>query len=130
MMTQESQLPLSSSSISHMKEEEQEEKDKKEEISKVLQRMKWESEEQCKSRQAFLHKVMDDYTRRLGSVDVEEMKLLSCLYYNVKYLQCTYDPALLQKLQSYDKSLLLHASHSDPKRKRNVSADQDDFITS
>lgn len=84
--------------------------------------MQWESELQCLHRQRFLRKVLEDHEKRLGQVDLEELELFSALYFNVKFLQCTYDGHLLERLRAYEPEL--GTSHS----KQN--GDKEDMVVS
>ncbi|PFH36183.1 hypothetical protein BESB_043750 [Besnoitia besnoiti] len=74
-------------------------------VAKVMTRMQWESEQQCLHRQRFLRKVIEDHERRLGRVDLGELELFSALYFNVKFLQCTYDRHLLERMRAYEPDL-------------------------
>ncbi|KFG43469.1 hypothetical protein TGFOU_320130B, partial [Toxoplasma gondii FOU] len=61
-----------------------------------------------------------DHEKRLGQVDLDELELFSALYFNVKFLQCTYDRHLLERLRSYEPDLGISHSNQDENKEEMV----------
>ncbi|XP_026190848.1 uncharacterized protein LOC34622490 [Cyclospora cayetanensis] len=73
-------------------------------LADILKKTQWESKGQHAARVAFMRTAVASMTAS-GELNEDTCRLLSGLFYSVKYLGCTYTPELEALLYKYDSQL-------------------------
>ncbi|KJP90153.1 hypothetical protein AK88_00001, partial [Plasmodium fragile] len=77
-----------------------------EEEKKVLvdanTRKEWESTGQWMKRKEFLLKMLSYHKQNNIKIDVDKFARMGHMYYNMKYLSCTYSEAVMEEMRMYE----------------------------
>ncbi|GAW81028.1 hypothetical protein, conserved [Plasmodium gonderi] len=79
-----------------------------EEEKKVLidanTRKEWESTGQWMKRKEFLLKMLNYHKQNNLKIDVDKFSKMGHMYYNMKYLSCTYSSQVVEQMRMYEDS--------------------------
>ncbi|KYN98898.1 hypothetical protein PGSY75_1125900 [Plasmodium gaboni] len=79
-------------------------REEKEVLLEANTKREWESDGQWLKRKEFLLKMLSYHKEHNLQIDVEKFCKMGHMYYNVKYLSCSYNSQILEEMKKYEES--------------------------